>query len=138
MIVLLVSSAITLTALQAGINAPRSAFQACLREASNKAANDKVAAAGYDAYVRNACSAELNSFKGAVIKFDMGNKMSKKASDEDADSMLADFLSSALDNYKYRNGGANAAPVEKASAPAPAPTPATPPPTPAAAAQPPK
>ena len=137
MIVLLVSSAITLTALQAGINAPRSAFQACLREASSKAANDKVAATGYDAYVRNACSAELNSFKGAVVKFDMGNKMSKKASDEDANSMLADFLSSALDNYKYRNGGANAA-EEKASAPAPAPAPATPPPTPAAVAQPPK
>lgn len=136
MIVLLVSSAITLTALQAGINAPRSAFQACLREASSKAANDKVAATGYEAYVRNACSAELGAFKGAVVKFDMGNKMSKKASDEDADSMLADFLSSSLDNYKYRTG-ANAAPAEKASAPAPAST-TPPPPTPAAVAQPPK
>jgi hypothetical protein len=74
-----------------------------------------------------------------VVKFDMGNKMSKKASDEDADMMISDFVGSALDNYKYRTGSTGAT-KEAAAAPvaaAPAAS-VTPPPTPASAPQPPK
>jgi hypothetical protein len=134
MIVLLAATGITLTALQAAINAPRDAFKACLKEASTKASNEKVGAEAYESYVRNNCSAQLGSFKGAVVKFDMGNKMSKKASDEDAEAMISDFMGSALDHYKYING-ADSKPKENASAPAAA-TP--PPPTPAAAPQAPK
>lgn len=133
MIILLAASSITLTALQASIDAPRDAFRACLKEASSKASNDKVTADGYEAYVRNACTNELGSFKGAVVKFDMGNKMSKKASGDDADSMISDFMSSALDNYKYLNRDSVAAKKEVASAPAPA---ATTPPQPTPASQP--
>jgi hypothetical protein len=136
MIVLLAATGITLTALQAAINAPREAFRTCLKTASTKASTDKVGADAYGAYVRSACSAELGSFKGAVIKFDMGNKMSKKASDDDADQMISDFVDSALDHYKYITG-ADSKPKENASAPAPA-TSTPPPPTPAAVPQPPK
>jgi len=132
MIVLLAATGITLTALQASINAPREAFRACLKDASAKASNEKVGAEAYGAYVRNNCSAQLGSFKGAVVKFDMGNKMSKKASDEDADQMIADFVDSALDHYKYITGS-NSAPASTASATSPTPTP-----TPAAVPQPPK
>ncbi|GAA3891269.1 hypothetical protein GCM10022276_08030 [Sphingomonas limnosediminicola] len=138
MIFLLGASALFLAAGQAVINGPRDSFKTCLKEASNKASSEKVGADAYDAYVRAACSGQLSSFKGAVVKFDMGNKMSKKASDEDADMMISDFVSSALDNYKYRMGSTGAA-KEVAAAPAPAPSAAvTPPPTPAAAPQPPK
>lgn len=127
MIILLATSSIVLTALQASINAPRDAFKSCLKETSAKAADSKVGADAYEAYVRNACSGQLGSFKGAVIKFDMSNKMSKKASDDDADAMIADFLGSSLDRYKYILGS-NGPAKQDASAPA-----ATkPPPTPAA------
>ena len=137
MIVLLAASSITLAALQASINAPREAFRSCLKEATAKASNEKVTADAYGAYVRAACSGELGSFKGAVVKFDMGNKMSKKASDEDAESMIADFVDSSLERYKYVNG-ANSAPVQAAAAPVAA-TPTTPPPpTQASAPTPPK
>lgn len=136
MIALLAASAMALTGLQATINAPRDAFKACLKDASAKASTEKVGADAYEAYVRNNCSTQLGSFKGAVVKFDMGNKMSKKASDEDADSMISDFVSSALDHYKYVTG-ADSKPKENASAPAPAAT-TPPPPTPAVATQPPK
>jgi hypothetical protein len=136
MIALLAASAIFLTASQAVINGPRDSFKSCLKEASSKAANEKVTADAYEAYIRNTCASQLASFKGAVIKFDMGNKMSRKASDDDADMMIADFVSSALENYKYRTG-ANAA-TKEASAPPPAANPATPAPTPASAPQPPK
>ena len=138
MIILIGASAIFLAAGQAVINGPRDAFKTCLKEASNKASGEKVTADAYDAYVRAACSGQLSSFKGAVVKFDMGNKMSKKASDEDAEMMISDFVGSALDNYKYRMGPAATAQKEAAAAPAPAPASVTPPPTPAAAPQPPK
>lgn len=123
---LLAASSITLTALQASINAPREAFRSCLKEASTKAAGEKVAADGYEAYIRNACSGELGSFKGAVVKFDMGNKMSKKAASDDAEAMVSDFVGSALEHYKYLLD--STAPAKQdASAPktvTPAPTPA--------------
>jgi len=128
MIILLAASSITLTALQASINAPREAFRSCLKEASTKATGEKVASDGYEAYVRNACSNQLGVFKGAVVKFDMGNKMSKKASDDDAESMIADFVGSAAENYKYLMRGS--AQAKEASAPAPAAV-TPPPPTPA-------
>lgn len=136
MIVLLAASSIILTALQASINAPRDAFRNCLKEATSKASNDKVAADAYSAYVRAACGNEVGSFKSAVVKFDMGNKMSRKASDEDAESMIADFLDSSLERYKYVTGGGSAQ-RQAAAAPATAAT-TPPPPTPAAVPQPPK
>lgn len=136
MIVLLAASSITLTALQASINAPRDAFRNCLKEATSKATNEKVSADAYGAYVRAACSNELGSFKGAVVKFDMGNKMSKKSSDEDAESMIADFVDSSLERYKYVTGGNEPAKQAAAAPIAAAPTP--PPPTPASAPTPPK
>ena len=63
MIVLLAASSITLTALQASINAPREAFRSCLKEATAKASNEKVSSDAYGAYVRAACSGEL----GAIV-----------------------------------------------------------------------
>ena len=117
MIVLLAASAITLTALQASINAPRDAFKTCLKDASSKALGAKVTAEAYEAYVRNACSNELGTFKTATVKFDLGNKMSRKDAADDADSMISDFVSSSLDHYKYMAGSSG---------------PATPLPTPAA------
>lgn len=138
MIALVAASAIFLTASQAVINGPRDAFKSCLKEASSKASSEKVAADAFEAYVRTSCGAQLGAFKGAVVKFDMGNKMSRGASDEDANAMIADFMGSALDTYKYRTG-ANSAPTKEASAPPPAaPAIKPPPPTPASAPQPPK
>lgn len=138
MIVLVAALAISLTGLQASINAPRDAFRACLKQASSKAASEKVGADAYEAYIRTNCTAELGSFKAAVVKFDMGNKMSRKASDDDAADMIGDFVSSALDNYKYVMGS-NSAPVKQAaSAPKPAPAITPPAPTPASQPTPPK
>jgi hypothetical protein len=134
MIVLLAASSITLTALQASINAPRDAFKTCLKDASSKAMGEKVTAEAYEAYIRNSCSTQLGTFKAATVKFDMGNKMSRKDASEDADSMVSDFVGSALDHYKYMAGAAGPAPATKeASATAPTPSAIKPPqPTPAA------
>ena len=130
MIVLLTASAITLTALQASINAPREAFRVCLKEANTKAVSEKVAPDAFDAYVRSACSGQLSSFKTAAMNFDMKNKMSKKAAGDDADAMVGDFLSSALERYEYDFSKLNGPPKQEAAAAKP--TAATPQPTPAA------
>ena len=66
MIFLIGASAIYLTALQASISAPRSAFQACLKATADKATAEKVPGDGYEAYVRTNCGNQLSGFKSAV------------------------------------------------------------------------
>ena len=101
MIFLVGASAIYLTAMQASINAPRNAFQACLKTAVEKAQTQKVDGDGYEAFVRTSCGGQLNSFKSAVVGFDMKNKMSKKDAGEDAEMMIADIMSSSANHYRY-------------------------------------
>lgn len=130
MIVLLAASTITLTALQASINAPREAFRVCLKEATTKANSEKVAPDAYDAYVRTHCSGPLSSFKSAAMNFDMKNKMSRKAASEDADGMVNDMLSSLQERYEY-DFAKLSGPAKQEAATA-KPSAATPQPTPAA------
>lgn len=133
MIALLFASGILLTGLQATISGPRDAFRACLKQANSKAAGDKVAPDGFEAYVLNACSAQHDALKSAIIAFNMKNGMARKAAAEDADSTVSDYLSSYVDSYKF-NVSLNAPKPPPPSAP-----PATPPATvPASAPQPPK
>lgn len=101
MIFILGASAIYLTALQASINVPRDAFQACLKESVDKATAQKVGADGYEAFVRTECGGQLNTFKSAVTSFDMKNKMSRKDASDDAEAMIADFVSSSANHYRY-------------------------------------
>ena len=101
MIILLGASGIYLTALQAGVSAPRDAFQSCLKQSVEKASAQKIAGDGYEAFVRTACGGQLNSFKSAVVGFDMKNKMSKKDAGDDAEMMIADFVSSSANHYRW-------------------------------------
>jgi hypothetical protein len=101
MIVLLIASAINLTALQASIAAPTNAFRGCLREAATKAKSDKVPGAGIEAYLKNACSAQMGTLKGALIDFRMKNGMTHKAAASDAEMTVDDYVATPADNYKF-------------------------------------
>lgn len=101
MIFLVGASAIYLTAMQASINAPRNAFQTCLKDAVDKAKAQKIDGDGYEAFVRETCGAQLGSFKSAVTAFDIKNKMTRKDASADADAMIADFVSGSADHYRY-------------------------------------
>lgn len=101
MIFLVGASAIYLTAMQASINAPRNAFQTCLKDAVNKAQAQKIEGDGYEAFVRETCGTQLGSFKSAVTAFDIKNKMTRKDASADADAMIADFVSGSADHYRY-------------------------------------
>jgi len=132
MIALLGASAIILTALQATINAPTEAFRGCLKEASEKAAKEKVAGDAFEAYARNACSVQLGSLKSAVVAFRTKNGMGKKAAGDDADMTVDDYVATSVDKYQFF-----ASQNAQSSAPAPAAAPAAQA-TPASVTQPPK
>jgi hypothetical protein len=131
MIALLAASTITLTALQASINAPTDAFRACLKEAAAKANSEKVAGTAYEAYARNACSGQLSTLKGAVIAFRVKNGMAKNAAADDANMTVDDYVATSVDKYQFM--ASMNAPAQKSVAPT-----APVQPTPASAPQPPK
>ena len=125
MIGLIGASAITLTALQATINAPTQAFRGCLREATAKASSEKVSGDAIEDYLRNACTVQMGTLKSALVAFRLKNGMSKKAADADAEMTVDDYVSTPADNYKFmadRNApkqpAAPAASVTQAAAPA--------------------
>ena len=124
MIALIGASAIILTALQASINAPTTEFRGCLKQAATKAAGEKVAPDAIEAYLRNACTVQMQSLKSAVIAFRVKNGMARKAASDDAEMTVDDYVSTPADNYKFM-AEMNSKP-QTASAPAPAANPQTP------------
>ena len=101
MIALLGASALTLTALQATIAAPTTAFRGCLHDAAAKAVSDKVDADAIETYLRGACTAQMGTLKDALVGFRMKNGMGKKAAADDADMTIEDYVSTPADNYKF-------------------------------------
>lgn len=139
MIALLMGSAMYMIAAQASMAAPTNAFRDCLKQTSAKAKTEKVAPANYEAYARNACSAQLTGLTNAITSFNVKNGMKRKDAYDDAELTAGDYLSSSVDKYKYLAGvDAENAKAEAAAVtpPAPATTPAQA--TPASAQQPPK
>ena len=116
MIVLAVP-AIALTMLQASVSAPTTAFRGCLREAANKASNEKVAGDKIEDYLRSACTGEMQTLKGAIIAFRVKNGMTRKAAAGDADMTVDDYVSTPADNYKFMINY-NAPKAQPAAAPA--------------------
>ena len=125
MVSLLGASALILAALQASIAAPTSAFRGCLHDAAAKATNEKVSADTVDAYLRNACTVQMGTLKGALVEFRIKNGMTKKAAAEDAQMTIDDYVSTPVDNYKFmaeQNAPAKPQPAAPAVTPASQPT----------------
>jgi len=100
MIILVGASALFLTAAQAGINAPRQAFWACAKTQKSKARDQKIGGDGFEAFLRTACSSEIQSLRSAIAATDVKNGMAHKAAEQDADSSMTDYLSGPVDRYK--------------------------------------
>lgn len=131
MIALVSATAITLAVLQASINAPTDSFRTCLREASSKATSEKVSPDNIEAYLRNACTAQMTTLRTALVAFRVKNGMAKKAAGEDADMTVDDYVATPVDKYKFMAELNSQKPGSDKPAAATQPTPA-------AAAQPPK
>lgn len=120
--------ALTLAALQASINAPTAEFRGCLREATAKATSEAVAPDAIEAYLRNACTVQMQSLRSALIAFRLKNGMARKAASEDAAMTVDDYVATPVENFKFMATlNASRATAAQSSAPAPAPAPASPP-----------
>jgi hypothetical protein len=125
MIALVGLSAITLSLLQASVAGPTDAFRSCLREAAAKATSEKVSGDNIEAYLKNACTAQMGTLRDALVAFRLKNGMTKKAAGADAEMTVDDYVSTPADNYKFMIN--YTAPKQQ---PAAAPAAATPPPPP--------
>ena len=107
MISVMVASAVYLVALQASVNAPRNAFADCLKQATQKAQSEKVAADAFEAYAKGQCAGQVESFKKAVVSFDVKNGISRKEAAENADLQVEDYMIGSVDSYRMKTRGAN-------------------------------
>ena len=123
MISFLIGGAIGLTALQAGIDAPRKNFVACLRTAYDTALTQKVAVPDYGAYILKACDSQSSSLKSALVGFDVKNGIRRTQASADAQAQVDDYIAMSTEKFELRVGK-----PKVAAAPSP-----VPPPTPAAA-----
>jgi hypothetical protein len=91
-----------LAGLQASITAPRIAFNDCLKKAEASAKAEKIAADAYADYLRNACAAQGNKLKAALIAFDVKNGVARARAAADADTDVTDGFSSSASSYKWQ------------------------------------
>ncbi|MEP7315199.1 MAG: hypothetical protein ABI667_00720 [Sphingomicrobium sp.] len=106
MISLFLSSVIAVAGLQAGIDAPRAAFVACLKDASARAESQKVAADTYQDFTSSACSVQAASLKSALVAFDVKNGIKRPTAESDAEAQLDDYYAMSKEKYERKMGGA--------------------------------
>ncbi len=98
MIAVLVAAAL---AMQSGSGDPRKEYVGCLNDAVASAKGANVAVDGFKAYASKTCSLVEDALRSKLVAFDLKNGMSKKASSEDAQIQLDDYLYTAEERYKY-------------------------------------
>ena len=103
MISLVMSSAVYLLALQAGIDAPRAAFGECLKQAAAKAKTDKMAPDAFTEFARTSCSAQADGLKDALVKFDVKYGIKRAQATADADVQIDDYFKSSASSYSVHN-----------------------------------
>ena len=84
----------------ASIDAPRSAFRACLKSFESNQMRANVAADAYSAAVKSACPTEAQALSDALIKYDvaMGNK--RTAAQENAQRDVEDYRLTSEERYR--------------------------------------
>lgn len=110
MVSLVMSTALLLAAYQATINAPRTAFVACLKTASAKAEGEKVALDGFEGFLSTECAGPAGSLKSALVAFDVKNGIKRGAAESDAQLQLDDYYAMSKEKYESKTGGAKPQP----------------------------
>lgn len=84
----------------AAIDAPRKAFQACLRTFEGNQRAAKVAADAYAAAVKTACSAEAQALTDALVKFDTAMGTKRPAALANAARDVDDYRLTSEERYR--------------------------------------
>lgn len=104
MIAFIVASHMTLALLQAGVDAPRKAFSACLKEASAKALGGNVAVDQYKAFVATQCGTQAEALKSGLVSWDTKHGVKRAQAATDAQAQIDDYLLMAHENYEAKKG----------------------------------
>lgn len=86
--------------LQASIAAPRQGFIDCLKKASLQAKAQRVAADQYGAFAMQQCAAAGDSFKAALVAFDVKNGVKRSQAAADAQLQVDDYLAMSAEKYE--------------------------------------
>ncbi len=105
--------------MQGAINAPRAAFGDCLKRAGLAAAAQKIPADQYSTFASQQCSAQANSFKQALIAFDVKNGVKRALAQSDAQLQVDDYVAMSAEKYQEKVGVTAKPQPQQASAPQP-------------------
>ena len=90
--------------LQAGVTGPRMAFVDCLKQTSAKAKSANVPASQYAEFIKSNCAAQVQSYRSAMISFDVKNGIKRPKATEDADLQIDDFIAISAEKYALKSG----------------------------------
>jgi hypothetical protein len=82
------------------IDAPRSAFRACLKTFETNQMNAKVDAAAYANAVKNACSTEAQALADALIKYDVAMGTKRASAQANAQRDVDDYRLTSEERYR--------------------------------------
>ena len=88
----MIALALALMLAGATDNSARAQFTACLKTAYEKGGDQKIAPAGYMAFAKLSCAAEIAGFRTSVIGYDVKAGWTRKKAEPDADSQVGDYL----------------------------------------------
>jgi len=84
----------------AAINSQRDNYEACLGKAFEAAKAQKMPAEALDAHLRQSCATIEDSFEGALIAFDLKNKIPRKQAAADAQLQVDDLVDNLVERYR--------------------------------------
>jgi hypothetical protein len=102
MISLILSPVVVASLMQATINAPRTAFVACLKDASAKAENQKIAIDAFAAFASSQCAPQASALKSALVAFDVKNGIKRATAEDDAQAQIDDYQAMSKEKYEYK------------------------------------
>ena len=109
--------------LQASIAAPRQNFTDCLKKASLQAMAQKVSPDQYGVFAKQHCSGQGDSFRAALVAFDVKNGVKRGQAASDAQLQIDDYVAMSAEKYEAKAGvAAKPSPTPQpvqAAAPAP-------------------
>ena len=84
----------------ASIDAPRHAFQSCLKTFETNQMKAKVAADAYSAAVKAACPSEAQALSDALVKFDVAMGTKKASAQANAQRDVDDYRLTSEERYR--------------------------------------
>ncbi len=84
----------------ASIDAPRHAFQVCLKGFETNQMRAKVAADAYSAAVKTACPAEAQALTDALVKFDTAMGTKRASAQANAERDVDDYRLTSEERYR--------------------------------------